>query len=72
MVGMTGDPSILSLDDLTLFGGSPVSVNSRAFRSGQLGSCEWSTLRWITYLIHDLLAASWRLHARPTHPREEA
>ena len=36
-----------------------VSVRSRARRSGQHGSSEWGTLRWIiNYLIPDLLLAA--------------
>ena len=61
------------LDVLTPFGGS-LSVRSRALRSGQLGSSEWGTLRWIIqYLMLDLLlAAAWaaprRLHLLATKP----
>ena len=80
MVGITGDPRILILDGLTPFGVSVrvscgVSLGFGELRSAQLGSSEWGSSWWIIRYFtpdHLLLAVSWRLHARPTHPREHA
>jgi len=76
VVGITGIPRILILDGLTPFGASVecrVSLSSGELRSAQLGSSGWGVLWWIIrYFISDLLAASWRFHARLTHTREQA
>ena len=45
MVGITGDPRLLILDEFdALRGQCRVSVRSRALRSGQLGPSEWVTV----------------------------